>query len=756
MEYPKIPYVVGQDKALLQCNRVADKTIPIRRALPGNVIVIHGVNDVGTSYKAIEDGLCAGLCTRLGRTFMPASYRQPEQADKDKPVPEPDPDAVFFKRKVTKETNSPIIPFYWGFRELRDERKIVNGQFTDRYGTRLDKDLSKGGGPFANATSTLPDMWNRGVYAPVDPGGDPLRPIKTAPGRMYMVLAAKRLAALISMIRDYDKGETVSIVAHSQGCMVTLLAQAMLIEQGLAPADTLILTHPPYSLEDELPWLAGNLEKLRGGKDNPMEPHYQKIDGRQTLHARLQTLINIVAGVARESDKPRTPEFSGLNNNCEHHGIVGSGWSAKADRDNRGKVYLYFSPEDMTVALENIQGIGWQGVPDLIQGTELKAGQETVFNRATGQRKPVGSTQYSPQNVTRLALQELGKGFRQRVFTAKQRPDTRTGKFGPVLVGLPTHDFALRLKGEDDISHMESSTRSLRAHHKVAQWPIDTKNSMAEQRNGIRTINGEPLPKPVVADLGRGQIAPKDVPKESSHAQLATGDQGPCEEVDPIDAAIAVSNTRLRVWVEERPDPTGVRQVSYRGTPQEITIELARMTEQYNKEKQLEGADAQRTIVRAFRLQGGRVIGHVQESPNEARLRWQREVSAKSFHGGIIGNAKNHEHVTAYDVAIGGGKASSDPKFYAYLCAVADWRLKKPGRLDKRRPGILIWEDFLKDFGMYWNEEPDWRSKLIEGNANYYSSGILPAGLPLLSGPLWSVVVSELKNGTRLEVKDNP
>ena len=38
------------------------------------------------------------------------------------------------------------------------------------------------------------------------------------------------------------------------------------------------------------------------------------------------------------------------------------------DRDNRGKVYLYFCPEDTTVALENVQGIGWQGVPDVQQG----------------------------------------------------------------------------------------------------------------------------------------------------------------------------------------------------------------------------------------------------------------------------------------------------------------------------------------------------------------------------------------------------
>src|SRR3954470_10431711 len=104
--YPKLPYVVGKETALLQSQRVADKMIYIRRALPGNIIVVHGVNDLGTSYNAVEEGLCAGLCTRLGRTFTPATYRMPTMADREQT--EPDPDAVFFKRKTVDATNSPI------------------------------------------------------------------------------------------------------------------------------------------------------------------------------------------------------------------------------------------------------------------------------------------------------------------------------------------------------------------------------------------------------------------------------------------------------------------------------------------------------------------------------------------------------------------------------------------------------------------------------------------------------------------------
>jgi hypothetical protein len=121
--------------------------------------------------------------------------------------------------------NATAIPFHWGDRELSKKTKTANGQKTDRHGTRLDKDLSKGGGPFANATSTVPDMWNKGVCAPVDIVGDPLRPLVSAPGRMYMVLAACRLAALISMIRQYEADEVVTIVVHSQGCMLSLLGR---------------------------------------------------------------------------------------------------------------------------------------------------------------------------------------------------------------------------------------------------------------------------------------------------------------------------------------------------------------------------------------------------------------------------------------------------------------------------------------------------------------------------------------------------
>ena len=176
------------------------------------------------------------------------------------------------------------------------------------------------------------------------------------------------------------------------------------------------------------------------------------------------------------------------------------------------------------------------------------------------------------------------------------------------------------------------------------------------------------------------------------------------------------------------------------------------MTDAYNQEKNPNSKDPSDKfkIVRATRYPNGKVMAMIQESPSAARKRWQHELGAKSFHSAIFDSRKNHSQVTAYDVAIGSGKASSDPKFYAYLCAVADWRLKKPGPTDVIRKGILTWDDFVTDFSAYLQCEPQWRRELIEGNVIFYSSGVLPGCLPLLTGKLSDIVVSETTAGKRI------
>jgi len=130
------------------------------------------------------------------------------------------------------------------------------------------------------------------------------------------------------------------------------------------------------------------------------------------------------------------------------------------------------------------------------------------------------------------------------------------------------------------------------------------------------------------------------------------------------------------------------------------------------------------------------------ETPDEARFRWQHQFVPRSFHGAIFGGQANHRNVTAYDVAIGGGKASSDPEFYRYLCKVADWRLQRNAVPDP--PRVYLWKKFLEGYSEYFSCEPAWRSYLIEANSKYYSSGLLPDKLPVLPEGLPNSVISEL------------
>lgn len=763
MGYQKTPFSRGTATGIYTSDRLTDKVVAVRHNLPGAIILVHGVNDVGTSYEAVENGLCAGLTQRLRGDLRPAKYSNPRADDAD--VLKDDPDAVYYKRTVTKETHSPVIPFYWGFREennsVRSGFKTPHGQAIDRYGNRLDKDFSKGGGPFANATSSLPEMWNRGKSKALGlldvAQHDATHPVLDNPGRLYMILAARRLAALITMIRDYDPDGTVSIVAHSQGCMLSLLAQAFLLETGdkalqadARPADTLILCNPPYSLVDETPKLA-SLVDYYSGTDAAMEKRYRALSGGQTLHARLTTLANIVSGVQKK--KHATPTLAELPDSSKHQGVVGVKWVAAEDRDNRGKVYLYFSPEDMTVGLANVQGIGWQGVPDYLRGTQVSAKPYPLTDE-DGEPISINATITKAEKVVRKPLAELGAGFFQRVFTIKRRPDFRTG--APVLVGQKPspYDFALRGKGEDDQAHTDISDSAVSRHAvrgRLDELGEAPRIASGEERTrfGLRRITGEALPTPVEASMGEGAFADNK------------GRFGAMERVDQIDAAIAVTSSYgLDKRLECIDDPVGVaipRGVAFvssvdpalfkgvlaNAAPASATVEQA-----INQGKD---AEMRCKVLDVFVCVGDaaarrpttppKLIIQRTETAREARMRWQHASMARSFHGAVYGGSKNHQQVTAYDVAIGSGKATTHPVFYAYLCAVADWRLKDPVKQEKLRPGILGWTDFKKNFAIYWKDEPAWRSDLISANVAYYSTGILPTSLPLPPEGLPAAVV---------------
>lgn len=553
---------------------------------------------------------------------------------------------------------------------------------------------------------------------------------------MYMVLAARRLAALVAMIRQYETNDVINIVAHSQGCLISLLAQAFLMEMGERTADTLILTHPPYSLDQGMGVAMQTATFFKGNMDGAMSNFYDLISDRQTIRARLETLVNIVAGVAKS--KATSPVFARISE-TDSGGMVHGRWKPNSDRDNRGKVYLYFCPEDMTVALDNMRGIGWQGVAD------------TVANIVTSEERRAYARSHdnAPPPRRRKALGELGFAFRQRVFTAKLRTHPGTGKAAPVLVGQAPHDFILRLPNEDDHAHVAASGRTLRE-----SLPVTSSATVEQEidRRGVRTINGEALKMPCKADIVGNQIDADKIPAHSMLARVDPKDRGPCEEVDAIDAATAVTSSKGLHVRDEGLQATVIASLRTWRTGDVVESDLKRLEAAYNQIKRpgnTNPEDVER-IVSGERFANGSIKAQIQESSNAARLRWQREYSPKSFHSVIFASSKNHRQVTAYDLSIGSGKAVSDPTFYAYLCAVADWRLKIPERASQPRLGILTWEEFLNLYSFYYDSEPDWRKQLIRGNADYYSKGTLPARLPVLTGKLWDIVISETTSGKRV------
>ena len=428
-----------------------------------------------------------------------------------------------------------------------------------------------------------------------------------------------------------------------------------------------------------------------------------------------------------------------MSDTRKYFGAVGKKWSATSDRDNRGKTYLYFCPEDMTVALANVQGIGWQGIPDRIVGSQIKTSTEN------------GTTRKVLAQVSKEPLKELGPGFFQRVFTRKRRPSPLNG--APVLVGLPSGYFELRVPGEDDQGHTAVSDGIAggyfaRAHLDTA-YP--TKNQSGPPSQGRRMINGEPLRKPVQASLLEGAIADQnDRP-------------GAAEMTGPDDAVIAITSAYgiNEIW-EVIQDPNPHRSIAYEtpGLSENLNLHngrvafetgLAEEIGHYLNDDKKSNAEKCKVLAAVICLEGGgskprafspgRLLIKRTETPNEARLRWQHCQMSRSFHGAIWGGSLNHRQVTAYDVAIGGGQAIADPAFYRYLCDVADWRLqKRPGK----RRGTKVWSTFKNEHAKFFNAEPIWKSEIVEGNADYYSSGILPPGLPLIPEALPACVLNEL------------
>jgi hypothetical protein len=242
-----------------------------------------------------------------------------------------------------------------------------NGPFkyhNDNFKNALDTHFAKNGGTFANATTTIPDMLGPGAggFGVAAAGfaslhfndGDFTHPIFENPHRIYQFFAAQRLADLILQIRSdpVTEKDTINVVAHSQGTIITMLANMLVKQAGYDPANCVILNHSPYSLESRL---AENIQ-----------PGYQQTDA-----ARQKTFKNfcrLMYTQWRGGGKMSEGELSNLEASCTLR--KPSDNPLRSDdrycRSNDGKVYNYFCPNDGVVSLENVQGIGWRGIPQKI------------------------------------------------------------------------------------------------------------------------------------------------------------------------------------------------------------------------------------------------------------------------------------------------------------------------------------------------------------------------------------------------------
>lgn len=483
------------DNTRLTPNSETPKNVAVPRKLPGIVIFLHGVNDPGASYQSVETGLCQGLNERLDRDDLhPGVYGAAYAAAKKKPEGTrgmdendtlDDPDTHLYRRK-DEGANSVLIPFYWGYRAAKEDikRDATGGatklrtQYQDSFGNRLDRNFGKAGGFFANATNNLPEMYGKGF-------DDGMRHIAQfaasntqyfgkGPHRRYYVLAAERLATLIATIRSQFPSETITVMGHSQGTLITLLAQAMLVERNQRCADCVIMVDTPYSL------LA---KTTPAGSDT------------------LGTLIDIVDQVTGAPYGPPSLKDMQMGQK-ESYGRAGNAWTAEQgqrigkdgqmlvfpERDNRGKVFLYFCPDDTTVALDRVAGIGTYGVPDSI-------GQLPAMD----------------------TLRE--KRFYQRMWTKRYR------NAKPVVVGEPPRNQFLRAVDEP--------------RYPGDSWVIGAAALEPVIEGTMRLINGEALTPQHAPQLFGGE--------EVKGTPTTVGKDRP----DDVSKAIAMGNPKASFkWIE--------------------------------------------------------------------------------------------------------------------------------------------------------------------------------------------------------------
>lgn len=589
--------------------------VGIPRPMPGIVILVHGVNDVGEAYQNQEKGIIAGLKKRLNR---PDFYAH-EWKD----------------YRITVPGRSPIIPFYWGYKPVTREEymgdqqryrnevsKLQNsahlpfdayqednadkkaelgndgkGRFkyqNDNFKNALDVNFAKGGGTFANATTNIPDMLGPGAGGVALAaagfstlymnGGDFTHPIFPNPHRIYQFFAAQRLADLILTIRRdlTTANDVINIVAHSQGTIITMLANMLVKQAGYDPVNCVILIHSPYSLEGRLS------EDIQPG-------HHQTDNARQT------TFKNFCALMATQYKGGEISEANllAMEGACTLRKASDSPLrqDEKYRRDNNGKVYNYFCPNDGTVSLKNIQGIGWRGIP---------------------------------RNIA-SAIPNLY----QRVFY-------QHGQTGIAPTGKP---FELPPSHKGDAEYSSLTNTAYTAHDVV--------------------VNGEELPQPFVFKLQGQDNHPDNDPKTSDKPYTAYIDpDSPDAYISYSAKAYAIKRTRSATYSLSR-----YASLSWR--PGHILTADELKMESY--ERKVEVIHGEVIGTKDFSQLTLTWLKPREELENE----WQKaDPVGYSQHSSIVMSEFAPSHAMAFDLAIGPCRSFDYKagKFWEDLLHRADWR----------------------------------------------------------------------------------
>lgn len=669
-------HVAASGAAVSQSNRCSNRPVEVPADLPGIVIFIHGVNDPGAVYSFVEEGLCQGLNERLDRRDLKAGiygqrYREmkakPEAGRRDNEVLS-DPDTYLYRREeIAGATKSVFIPFYWGYRAHNDEIarfdskgksntnelqggvddgrgfQTIRGQYQDIHGNRLDQHFGKAGGFFANATNNIPDMYGRGFRpdwitnrVTKNSLGGPSLYAAAAPDRRYFILAATRLAHLITTIRAVQpsaladahgmrpENETITIMGHSQGTILTLLAQAILKKNDKRCVDCIIMVDSPYSL-------------------------YETSDCNQTGHAKLKTLIDIVNAVTSHPyDIKDLAEL--VIDHCNNGGRTGSKWSQSKgqrldktgkqwitfdERDNRGKVYLYFCPEDTVVGLRSVRGIGTFGVPNEVPADGEAAKKNTTMDAMN-------------------CLENLR--FFQRMWTRMERPDPVNGKWKKVLVGNEVGHFPVR-------DQFERLTPGPDAG--AVNFAISAALQKNFKREDFRHINGEVLKPPCEPDLYGGEVKGMTGGPRPGHADQA-GKIAP----DDVSKNVMLGNQYASFnW-----------KIKERTTNPFYDLDKAKAA--FNAGQPLD-KQSHNWRIRPFpaslaALGTMSYIVEREETAEEARKRMETDEHAyedNNYHSGILHSTENHRWVTAMDVAIRQAVTLDDPVWRDLFIRIADWKM---------------------------------------------------------------------------------